>query len=736
MTDVNQANEFAAWPAFPMPWDDGTPGPTDMSFLLHRPAGSKGFVRNVNGHFGFEDGTRWRMWAVNMCLQVPLPPIELAPIVARRLAKFGVNCVRLHAIDHRWPNGILRRAAKPDRERRWGGTQDDDTRSLDPEGLARLDYFIACCAREGVYMDLNLNVARVITEADGVVEAKAVSWGKGLTYFDRQLVALQKEYAEQVLTHVNPFTGNRYADEPAIALIELVNENQLLDFWQRGLLHTGRTESKSPHWHEHPAYYTAQLDRLWNAYLAQRYPTREALAAAWKGDLRENESPALGSVRRLHKSEFAAASAERFQQEAQFYTDIEIDYFVEMKQFLRGLGAKQLLLGTSDWRHDWSSMPSIEANAELDVIDGHYYWQHPQSRTPSAHWTPDNWFIWNTPMVDQPDASVVPHCTRALVQGKPFIVSEVDEPFPNEHAAEFVPLIAAYGALQDWDGIVFYGYHGKWTSCWWTDGIGQKADWAGTFGFAQDPVKWPQVALGALMFHRGDVQAARELVGRDLPHEWVLESLRTEMPDHGHAFWMPDLPGRLALVHRTAITSFHAETLTPSGADTPLPESAIASDTGELLWMFKEGQGRVTLNAPRHQAVVGRAGAYATDHLRLTLETRFAAVQLASMEEAPIAQASRLLLVAGGRVANTGMAWDEARQSLGNNRGEAPARAEVVQGTLTLAGLVGALGVSAQPLDTRGQPMGEPIALEKTAQGWSLALGAAPTVWYAIQVAR
>ena len=106
----NPIPDHDVWPEFSMPWNDNLPGPTDMSFLLEKPAGAAGFIRNVDGHLATGDGRRWRMWGVNICTDMPLPPMDLAPVVARRLAKYGVNCVRLHAIDHRWPNGILMRA--------------------------------------------------------------------------------------------------------------------------------------------------------------------------------------------------------------------------------------------------------------------------------------------------------------------------------------------------------------------------------------------------------------------------------------------------------------------------------------------------------------------------------------------------------------------------------------------------------------------------------------------------
>ncbi|MBC7237959.1 MAG: hypothetical protein H5T69_19115, partial [Chloroflexi bacterium] len=215
--------EHDNWPAFPVPWDDNLPGPTDMSWLLHKPAGAKGFIRVVDGHLATGDGQRWRIWGQNITGKSPLPPMHMAETIARRLAKFGLNCIRLHHCDHRWPDGILIR--RSDGQPAPGiivngvaGRDEESTRALDPEAMARLDWFIACCKKHGVYIDLNLNVSRPFSKADGVKQVEWIGFGKGMTYFDERLIQLQKEYAQQLLEHVNPFTGLRYADEPAIAI--------------------------------------------------------------------------------------------------------------------------------------------------------------------------------------------------------------------------------------------------------------------------------------------------------------------------------------------------------------------------------------------------------------------------------------------------------------------------------------------------------------------------------------
>ena len=77
----------------------------------------------------------------------------------------------------------------------------DSSRSLDPEALARLDWMVACLKTQGIYVDMNLPVARRFSAADGVKGGESVGWGKPVLYFDEWLIELQKEYARQLLHH-------------------------------------------------------------------------------------------------------------------------------------------------------------------------------------------------------------------------------------------------------------------------------------------------------------------------------------------------------------------------------------------------------------------------------------------------------------------------------------------------------------------------------------------------------
>ncbi|MBI4603067.1 MAG: hypothetical protein HY721_14005 [Planctomycetes bacterium] len=45
--------------------------------------------------------------------------------------------------------------------------------------------------------------------------------------FHPELIEAHRRYAAGLLTHRNPYTGRRYVDEPALAMVEVTNEDSL-----------------------------------------------------------------------------------------------------------------------------------------------------------------------------------------------------------------------------------------------------------------------------------------------------------------------------------------------------------------------------------------------------------------------------------------------------------------------------------------------------------------------------
>ncbi len=299
------AAESERWTPFHLPWESPDGSVTDARFLLDAPAGKHGFIQVRDGHFYFPHAGHARFWAVNLSGEANFPPPESAPRVAERLARFGFNLVRMHGLDAPWGKTFFR----------WGAP---DTQHIEPEQFEKFDNFVAELEKRGIYLNLNLHVGRHFTASDGVAQAECLGYGKYCVIFDPRMIELQKDYARQLLTHRNTRTGRTYADDPAVVIIELTNEDSLFLAWTSGFLRGRQTTRAASDWCDIPPFYGEELTRFYNQWLAKRYPTREALVAAWKEGSRAPGTPILrngdfaggATGWELSKSGKAAASLE------------------------------------------------------------------------------------------------------------------------------------------------------------------------------------------------------------------------------------------------------------------------------------------------------------------------------------------------------------------------------------------------------------------------------------------
>jgi hypothetical protein len=171
--------------------------------------------------------------------------------------------------------------------------------------------------------------------------------------------------------------------------------------------------------------------------------------------------------------------------------------------------------------------------------------------------------------------------------------------------------------------------------------------------------------------------------------------------------------------------------------EAPAPDP-ILSDTGQLAWYHSpQRTGLVTIDAPRTQALVGfvKSNGKSDSTLTAEVENTFCTILLSSLDQKPIAQASRLLLVAGGRVENTGQQWNTAGTDV-TDWGGSPTLIEQVKGSVTLRRLEGAQAVHLQPIDGAGQPLGPSVEAVKISDSWKVQLGRPVTTWYEITVDR
>ncbi len=226
------------------------------------PIGDDDFVSvNADGHFEV-NGEEIRFWGS------PIYPFKsdknLVHSEVVELRKMGVNMVRFHLIDSRaWSESDI-----------FGSYE--GTRTLDPVQLDKMDFMVSQLKQQGIYIYMDLLCDRHYTESDGVEHPDSVmNAAKEVNFFDPVLIELQKEYANQLLSHVNPYTGLALKDDPVMACMEVVNEG-----W---FLHSVRCDGMKPQseggslsW-----YHYNMLTDLWNDFLVEKYESHANLMSAW-----------------------------------------------------------------------------------------------------------------------------------------------------------------------------------------------------------------------------------------------------------------------------------------------------------------------------------------------------------------------------------------------------------------------------------------------------------------------
>ncbi len=246
---------------FVPPWNDASRTFTDISSWSEKPAGKNGFLYANEAGELMSGNERIRLWGVNITAEDCFPAHADSEQVAARLAKFGINVVRFHHINAPWAGS----ASLIDYSK-------GNSRSFHAGNLDKLDYLIHQLKENGIYTNLNMLVSRQFYAGDGLPsEISQLGWKESHTigHFNDHHLDLQKEYASQLLEHVNPYTGMAYKEDPSVCTVEILNENSIFKAWYSGDLDK---------W---PAVFQDMVDPIWNDWLKDKYLTTADLETGW-----------------------------------------------------------------------------------------------------------------------------------------------------------------------------------------------------------------------------------------------------------------------------------------------------------------------------------------------------------------------------------------------------------------------------------------------------------------------
>lgn len=382
-----------------------------------------------------------------------------------------------------------------------------DSTTLDPAQLDRYDYFISCLKKQGIYLNIDLFTIRQ-PRASEIPELNRI----GMDGFKATVPLLDSAmknwqgFAKNLLTHKNPYTDLTLAEDPVLIGICPLNEDPL------AIVYNAAPDVRKLY------------DQRFEQWLKQK-------------DLNPQDK------------------AERDRLLSRFLSDLQVEANRKTFAFLKSLGVKAPLTSVNCL----DAMALTPVRAEEEYVDNHAYWDHPGF--PERQWSMPYSYRNNSAVAA--GAQVPRTMMPTRIVGKPFTCTEINYCPPNRYRAEGGPLLGAYAALQDWDGLYRFAESHNIANL-------LKASAIGGFDNATDPLSLMSERIAALMFFRADVAPAKRII----PYLVSNETAHTAPPGWGRGQF-PQEFSYLGL--HTGIGSIHVESDHP-----PIKSFPIVSGSTRL----------------------------------------------------------------------------------------------------------------------------------------------------------
>jgi hypothetical protein len=615
----------------------------DLRKLNEATAGQSGFLRLSPDKNSFVrgDGEPIRFWAVNFDPGLGASASEMSHL-ARFLAKRGVNLVRLL-------NNIAP-AAKTSR-----------ITEVNSKNIDHIWRVVAAVKKEGIYSVITPYWPEQVKHVpadwkiDGWPEDQAP---QGLLFFNPTLQTAYRAWLKELLTRKNPYTGIPLSQDPAVACIQLQNEDGLL--WWKAQLIKGRQ--------------LELLGKQFGDWAAAKYGTIEAALRDWGGGAMKEDDPSrgiLGIQILWHLTQPPAGPLKkRLVAQLQFLAETMHRFNALTARYLREeLQCKQLINASN-----WTTADAIRlGDAERwsytanEVIAANKYY-NPVHLGADAAWRINKGDRFqNESVLINPRAFPL---NIKQIMGYPMLVTETNWTPPLGYQSEAPFLTAVYQSLTGVDAV-----------CWVA---ARQREWSNsdrTAGVADSQFKWiiatpsvlGQFPAAALLYRRGDVAPGEPVVVEHRSSKEVWERVPPIIVEDIKYDPKRDLAERAKQSHLAAAVDPLAFLVGPveivydsEPAKTLVADfsrfidrqrKVVRSNTGQITWDY--GRGFCTLDAPRAQGATGflkPVGPIKLSDVTIRSENAYATVLVVSMDDKPLAQSGQVLVQVGTRHRPTGWA--------------------------------------------------------------------------------
>ena len=643
-------------------WDFTYPGDNfsddavlDLRYLNESVAGENGYIQLSEDGASFRnDAGPIRFWAMNggELVRNHDPNLTQSDLdkYARFLSKMGVNMLRYHGEMFSTGSNVN----TPNRQE-----QDD------------IWQVVAAMKNEGIYTTISPFWP---AHMDNI----PASWGLGdyvggldpwgLLYFDQHFRDAYKSWVTELYTEENPYTGIPLKDDPAVGLIQILNEDGVF-FWTIGGVQPSLNRMMQAQFYDWAISKYGSADDTYNAWEQTRLDA-------------DNMSEQLFEIIQIwHATDDPNVPSQsdgfkkRLSDQMMFFAETQRATYQELYDHYRSIGCKQLI-NACNWRtasasrlldlERWSNLPG-----EVMALNRYY---------DPGHFGPNSgWRIERLHHYQGHSALHNPHrlpINIKQVSDRPFLVTESGWNLPHKYQAEGPFLIAAYQSLTGVDG--FYWFSPSSTS------FEDDPYWP-YFGLinGQEPMfRWTNSTPGqigmfpanALAFRLGYIKQGEPLVQEERTlqamADRVLPVITEEKSfDPNRDTYTPDenagdtelspltyLAGPVTVTYDTE--EDRAEYNQGEVDDlVDIQAMELTSNTGELYWDYD--QGICTLDAPKVQGICGfpESGTYDLSDVIISTANDYLVAQVVSMDDNPLPASEKIFIQIGTVYQPTG--WEE-----------------------------------------------------------------------------